>query len=420
MRRRPEYCRGARTLALSLSLLGAGTCLWAQAGENAAAGWNFSGQSMEIYNNNVQDSLTQPQADTSTLAQFSLLRYWAEPTWSLSLSYSPSADAYVHERSLDYIAENFAENLSLALSPHANASWVTTAFSLPESSATMGMGAGASLTSVATPSQFVATGEDITGINSTLSLSYQYDQRSSIVAMFTASGDSFSADTALLDGGPAPPNSTQVSIGGSLTWSHALRPGQSFSLVGTNDEMWYRPADQRLTYSSLQAQLTQALGKYLSLTLGGGPSSTVYANNEGNSEVHQPAATSYAASTSLTYMVAGAQYGISWQHMDMLGLGPGTITTDLIGVRYSYNWTRDWSLSLNAGWSANGQAADSDSAVQHGMFLTFRVQYQIAPGWSVTANHMFNALNEPLTPQVMGTVRASQFSLGVSYTSGRQ
>lgn len=388
---------------------------------NAAAGWNFSAQAMETYNSNVFYSPLLPQDDTGQQIQATLMRYWAGPTWGMTLVYTPQVQVYTHFHDLNFFSQQFSESLHAGLGPHTQFSWTTTASHFPANGGMPGSGSLAALVS-ANPSQLLSPGLDLTTVNSAANLTEAYSPHSSVIATVSMAATAFTTNTALESVETlATPNSTSLSVDAGLTWSHQLTPARSVLVSAQTTELWYTNPAERMSYDSVLFSLQQRVGTRWALLVGAGPSYNLPSRTGPNAALVPSPSTSYAANASLTYTLNSNVYGLVWQHMDELGLTPGGLTTDMLAASYMVTVQRSLSAGLNLGYSKNQQLAASGPAgniSQRGLSLSAQIRIQIASWLALSATHSFTQLDEPLPTGSLVPMRVIQFGAGLVFTPG--
>ncbi len=409
----------------AFAALGLGLHLWAQAPVSAAAAnansnWQFSAQLNQGWDSDPLLSLSHPRGDTTTQLQLTLGRRWAGRNWSFDASYTPEGMSYTSNPKLDYIAQTFQQNWTVALGPHTQFSWTATAQRFPERSG--GMSTGAGVAALASSGQTLALATVVSGAGTGVSWNHQSSLRSTWNASLTFAQQWFSVDSALAGANAAAFRSAisqSRSLGGGAGWKYDLTPERSLRLSMAANQLWYGAAAPPMQYANLQLAFSQALGGGMVLTLGAGPSWNHYSRPPaGVAAGTQLPTLGYAASASL---LAGnptsGQYGIAWNHAEQMGQAPGGVTTDSLALQYAWQWGRSWSATTSIGENRFAGVAGSPGG-QESVLAAGQLSWRIASAWSLRANADYNGERLPVSPVALAQFRREQYSLGLQFQPG--
>ncbi len=409
----------------AFAALGLGLRLWAQApvavsSATANTNWQFSAQLNQGWDSDPLLSLSNPRGDSTTQLQLTLGKRWAGRNWSFDASYTPEGMNYTSNPKLDYIAQSYQQDWTVALGPHTQFSWTATAQRFPERSG--GMSTGAGVAALASTDQTMALAMIASGGNTAIAFHHQSSLRSTWNANLTYAQQWYSIDTALAGSAAAsflPGITGSHTIGGGGGWSYQLAPQSAFSLTVTGNQLWYGAAAPPMQYANLQASISQGLGGGMVLKLGAGPSWNHYSRPPaGVPAGAQLPSLGYAASASLLAGDAtSGQYGITWDHAEQMGQVPGGVTTDSLAMQYAWQWGRNWSATTSIGENRFAGVAGSPGG-QESVFASGQLSWRIASAWSLRANATYSGERLPVSSVALANFRREQYSLGLQFQPG--
>lgn len=398
---------------------GLGLHLRAQAPAAAGAGpWIFSGSVMQGYDSNPLMLPGAHSADSTTTVSLDLGGHWAGPRWSFDANYAPEGEAYLSNSKLDFVAQSYTQSWNYALGPHTQFSWSANAEDFPErGGAPMGMGGAVA---VANASQAMALATVMRQAGTTIGLTYQSSERVHWSGSATGSLQGFSQDRALVALEPglvqSEPNRTR-SAGGNLGWNYELNPDRNLQIGVGDTEMWLLGL-QHTRYINLQTSLTQKFGGFMTVQVGAGPAWN-WTYNLGPANAPALPGHTYAGSANLSAAWGHSSYSVLWSHSDQLGLTPGSLTTNIVGLQWTESWTSSWQTSVSVGQSlgtSGGLSPASSLDNLDSLYSSAQMSLRLAPGWALFANVIFNDQNEPFYG-ITGNLRRVQAGMGLTYQS---